>query len=60
VEDRNDEMMRALVESVARLEEHLRSINEKLEMLEGINRKLKSIEFSIPGNRYRSTYAWAD
>jgi methyl-accepting chemotaxis protein len=44
MQDKNDEMIRSLVETVARLSDHLKSISEKLEVIEEINSRLKSID----------------
>lgn len=56
-ENHSDELVKALVESVTRLEVHLKVIKEKLE---GIDSRLKSIEGSVGEKPYRSTYAWSD
>jgi hypothetical protein len=61
MQDKNDEMIRSLVETVARLSDHLKSISEKLEAIEEINSRLKSIDRKTKDSTYvGSSYAWGD
>jgi hypothetical protein len=57
----NYEMMQALVEAVTRLGEHLEVISKKLEALEKIDNRLKSIDRKTEDStRVGSSRAWGD
>jgi hypothetical protein len=57
----NYEMMQALVEAVTRISDHLEAISEKLEALEKIDNRLKSIDIkTVDSVRSGSSRAWGD
>lgn len=61
MQNKNDEMILTLIETVVRLEEHVKAISKKLDTLEGINGRLKSLDAKTKDStRAPSSRAWGD